>query len=422
MEPASRPNRTTPTRDGFVRWLRGLDAIGLARFVADLHAARGRETEILDGGDVTSAANGERVVVRVPRGEHDEERTLAVVTAPPSGTLDADAVVVGRTVDDERLGDGTPIVDAAALHRMALYAVDRDRLPALLRRHFGATAFADADDGTARQRFSITLDRRRLAFAAVLVLAVVAAAAMGVSPLTRLEAGDAVGGGDAAGDGSAADDRDAAGGEDGRAAGAVWVTAASGSSGTTPELPTVGDSGTVGGGDIAVCPSPPTNVHPASFRPVPANTASAFGLDGWQLRQAENVTVYPGRTERRTPYVPEVRHKAIYEAPSGAVYVLVADRWANPTLAAEVSPVLSYPRQVAFVWGTYTFAVTGSASTGELPKATLRTAATELLAHVRSPAGTTFGEECVRRLAAAQNATADRPTDTFSTVAPDFDA
>ena len=410
MEPASRPNRTVPTRDAFIRRLRGLNTNTLARFVADLHAARGHETEIPDADDATST-DGERVVVRIPRGEYNEVRMLAVRTFPPSGTFDADAVVVGQAIDEERLDDGTPVVDAAALHRMALYAIDRDQLPALLCRHFGVNAFADADDDTARRSFPISFDGRRLAFATVLLFTVVVAAAMtGVGPLARWGAGDAIGGGDAASDG------------DGQVPEEASVTAAPGSSGIHPESPTAGTFVPPGRGPAA-CPSPPTNVHPASFQPIPAHTASAFGLDGWRLRTAENVSVYPGRTERQTPYVPEVRHKAIYEAPSGAVYVLVADRWSSPALAAEVALVLSYPRQVAFAWGPYTFAVTGSAPADErLSNASLRTAATELLAHIRSPTGIAFGEECVKRLAAVGNAADDGPTGTFSTVARDFDA
>lgn len=91
----------------------------------------------------------------------------------------------------------------------------------------------------------------------------------------------------------------------------------------------------------------------------------------------------------------------MYESPSGVVYVLSVDRWESPALAAEMQRVLSYPRQVAFAWGAYTFAVTGHAPADRQPSiGELRREATHLLSHVQTPAGSELGGNCVARFVA----------------------
>lgn len=237
---------TPPSRDAFVDRLRDLDAAELARFVADLHAHRGRET---DETGADRRDGGTRVTVRIPRGERVETRTLAVASGRPYGTSDADAVVTGRPVDRDTLDDGTPVVDAAALHRMAVYAPERDRLAPLLRRHFGGDAFADPDaDDATRVPSQIPRDGRSLVVAAALLVAVAAVAANGVS-FVPWEAADG-------------------GGEGARTADVT----------TAP--PTAGARETNTSANAVACPSPPSGVHPAVLRPVPADAAARSDSTG----------------------------------------------------------------------------------------------------------------------------------------------
>ena len=368
-----------PTRDAFVRRLRELDREALVRFVADLESARGGTVERTDGGLLVERPTGER-------------RRLAVTTdRRPTGVGDGtdpgiDAVVVARAVAGDALPDGVRVVDASDLHAMALYAVDRDALPAILDRHFGSDAFTDAEPGGGRygagtvgrvcSRASDVLDRATGVAVVALAAVALAAVLLTVTPTVVPWVG------------SGFDDAGPA--VDGRA---------------TTEARTTDRTGND-------CPRPPRDAHPAALRPEPVAVASDFGLDGWTIRSATNVTVFRGPNELSTPHTPEVRHETTYRDPSGATVVLTVDRWADANRAAESATALATTRPAALRWGRYTLGAAvyrtseGRRSDTEQvgardPTATART----LLSHVTLPDGRQLGGDCVSRLVVAPNAT-----------------
>lgn len=112
-------------RDEFRDALGGLDPEALARFVADVHRARGATVE--RSGRRLRVSDGERI------------RELVVV----DGRSDDNATVA---VDDG--GASNDAVDVASLHRLLLYGVDRTTCAALVERHLGRPLDAFAGEVT----------------------------------------------------------------------------------------------------------------------------------------------------------------------------------------------------------------------------------------------------------------------------------
>ena len=395
-----------PTRDAFVRRLRELDREALVRFVADLESARGGTVERTDGGLLVERPTGER-------------RRLAVTTdRRPTGVGDGtdpgiDAVVVARAVAGDALPDGVRVVDASDLHAMALYAVDRNALPAILDRHFGSDAFTDTEPGGGRygagtvgrvcSRASDVLDRATGVAVVALAAVALAAVLLTVTPTVVPWVG------------SGFDDAGPA--VDGRATSEARTTDPGTTGGRSTPDPTASpavpadalDATDRTGND---CPRPPRDAHPAALRPEPVAVASDFGLDGWTIRSATNVTVFRGPNELSAPHTPEVRHETTYRDPSRATVVLTVDRWADANRAAESATALATTRPAALRWGRYTLGAAvyrtseGRRSDTEQvgardPTATART----LLSHVTLPDGRQLGGDCVSRLVVAPNAT-----------------
>lgn len=110
------PIRSVPpiSRDEFRDALGGLDSEALARFVAEIHRARGATVE----------RSGRRLWVS----DGDRTRELLVVDAE----MDESAPLA---VENE--GAPADVVDVATLHRLLLYGVDRTTCATLVERHLG---------------------------------------------------------------------------------------------------------------------------------------------------------------------------------------------------------------------------------------------------------------------------------------------
>jgi hypothetical protein len=138
-------------REAFERRCRALDAAGLAAFAADLYAARGYDAR--REGDVLVLGSG------------PDARRLRATTR---GRGDGDVVAA---VDPDAA------VDAVALRRMLLYAVDRETGRTICRRHLDVdlTGYEPAEGG-AREQSTVPT---RPVLAAVGAVAVVLAVALG---------------------------------------------------------------------------------------------------------------------------------------------------------------------------------------------------------------------------------------------------
>ncbi|EMA54261.1 hypothetical protein [Halococcus salifodinae] len=399
-----------PPRDAFVRELRGMDRGALVGFVADLESARGGTVERTDEGLIVDRPTGEcrRLVVATT---HRRATDLGSGADP-----DVDAVVVGRAVDGDTALCGVRVVDAVDLHAMALYAVDRGDLPSLLDRHFGGGAFADAGGGERLAGFDVRQVRSRVGDvsdrqatgAAAGALLVVALAALVVTAAPAAVPWVGVGSTDA---GVTSDGRTATGAE------ATGGQSTPGPT-TSPTVP----AGALGATDWSgsACPRPPRDAHPATLRPEPVAVATAFGLDGWAIRLATNVSSFRGPNELSIPYLPEIRHKTSYRSPSGGTVVLTIDRWPDEDRAAVAGAALAADRTVALRWGRYTMGVivyqtpdststatrqSGSQSDNVDPRRSVGRARV-LLSHVTTPDGLQLGTDCVAELTTGGNATA----------------
>jgi hypothetical protein len=156
------------------RRLRSVDAATRRSFVAALWAARGWETRV----------EGQRVVAR----DHPEwaDSTLLVPDdgrVPESVPTGVDVVVTTRT---DAPAVAARIVAPADLHRLAMYAVDRDVGERLVRSHLDVRLAADDSTPTVARR----LDAAVLGVVVVLVLAAVMGAA-GSSTGSEKRAGSA---------------------------------------------------------------------------------------------------------------------------------------------------------------------------------------------------------------------------------------
>ncbi|MFC4360370.1 hypothetical protein ACFO0N_20685 [Halobium salinum] len=401
-----------PSRDAFVRRLRELDREALVRLVGDLESTRGGTVERTDGGLLVERPSGEhrRLVVATTA-----RRAIDIVAGADSAV---DAVVLGRALDgdaDAGALDGTRVVGPDDLHAMALYAVDREDLPPLLDCHFGSGAFDDAggerrfggfDVRRVVSRASDVPDRQATGAAAGVLLAVVLAAlVVTAAPVTVPWTGIGP--------------TDAGGASDGRTATEAETTAGRSTGGptTSPAAP----AGALGATDRngSACPRPPRDAHPAALRPEPVAVATAFGLDGWTIRLATNVSSFRGPNELSIPYLPEVRHETSYRSPSGATVVLTVDRWPDDDRAAAAGAALAADRTVALRWGRYTMGVlvypvsdgtsTAAERSGSGPGDADRRRSAEtgrlLLSHATTPDGLRLGADCVAELTLDGNAT-----------------
>lgn len=147
-----------PDRERFTAAVRALDAERRTEFVAALWRARGRTVERVGPCELRL----------------DDGRTLAT---RPGVVAEPDLVVA---LDGRASGPG--VVDAARLHEIATYAVDRATLAELSERFFGRSlaALADADGGRwPRRSLSVGVDGV-VALLAVAGVALVVAAAVGM--------------------------------------------------------------------------------------------------------------------------------------------------------------------------------------------------------------------------------------------------
>jgi len=357
---------TRPALDEFVRRLDGLDPDRLTQFVADLYAARGFETVVTDT---------DRFAAR-PR---DDADTVWVGRSLPDAPVAADVVVVAHPTDVETLADGTNVVDARALHRMALYAIADEQFAALSADYFDGVAGnrgrdpGRVDDGGRRRlrvpspppAVGVIVDRlsvRLLAALAASLLVVVAAAAVGLD------------GGPVAGDG--------------RETTVTPVSLGTVDRGPAAPTPTRG---------LPVCPPPPRDARPASLRPVPVQAAVSTGLESWEHVLSVNATAFYGPSPLSIPWSPAVRHESTYLTPEGVRVVLTVDRWNDSSTAAQAGRALAAEYGLAAVWGEYTLAVTHFASGGNASVEPLRRRATSLLlmSEVVTPDGVKLGRRCL---------------------------
>jgi hypothetical protein len=130
--------------------------------------------------------------------------------------------------------------------------------------------------------------------------------------------------------------------------------------------------------------------------------ASSSGLDGWEIRSAENVTTFEDRAALGLPTEPLVRHLVRYESPDGTQFGLALDRWASPRAAASVGTGLAADSDATVRWGAYTATVRTFDANGTRVATDARTGRVEiLLSYVHRPSGVRLGDSCVQSLLAA---------------------
>ncbi|WP_225333548.1 hypothetical protein [Halomicrobium urmianum] len=356
---------TGPPRDEFVDHVRRLDRGALTELVADVYDAR--DWRVDDTGDG-------RLLVRAAQGDRVERLTIRVAESLPADPGDADVVVVGDVLDGERLGDGARVIDAPALHRMALYAVDRDRLSDLLADHFGPEAFAERERHPGRWMPSTprmpSMPRPRLpegrAGATAVALGVVVLGLLGLALAS-----------------SVGHDRSA----DVGIGVEQTVTPAPVAETVTETTPSV----------ASPCPPPPTDVHPAVLRPAPVDAAVSTGLEGWSIEGAINVSYFHGPNELEVSARPEHRHKATYRSPRETAIGLFLDRWLDRATATDAGPALAEAYGTALVWGRYT--VTATVYERSASESTVSAEAYTLFSHVINPDAGQLGVQCVHHAA-----------------------
>ncbi|MFB6106647.1 MAG: hypothetical protein ABEJ70_06710 [Halobacteriaceae archaeon] len=354
--------RPVPRRT-FVRWCRRLDREAVSAFVADLWEARGYSVR-REGATLFATRDGHTVRILPVAARRFGAPTVPETDGP------TDVVVLGGLADEatRRLADdrGAKLVDAAALHRMALYAVDRDTLADLTRRHFGHSPRV-RDPWSALENVPPTA----VVVAALLVVSAVAAgqSAMTLSP------------GPTAAD-PAADTTTTT-----RAATVpLYDRERSRTTTTAVRLPTV-------------CPPAPTDVPPRKLRPAVVDVASAHGLEGWRIVSAVNVTDFRGPGAAETRYNPDARHVVRYRSPKGPAYRVQIDEWANAVIAAGTArrQARDYTRYAQ--WGRYTFAVQAYDVSGRpVTSEWTRRAAERLLSEAGAPSTGKLGDDCVQSL------------------------
>jgi hypothetical protein len=355
---------TAPDLDEFGRRVRGLDPAALTRFAAVLYAARGFETTV---------TGEDRFVATAPGDEPDRTRTVRVATATPTRSAGADVVVLARESDRTTV-DGAEVVDVNDLHRMALYGVERDRFRALAGAHLDGPGDSEGTDShwrgwvaPVRRAFNALGDPQYALVTTLLAVSVLALAAMAVGPADRPTTGPATE----------------------RTVTAVPVSTQGGGTVTT----------VAPGGDGGACRAPPPDLHPASFRPVPAQAAVSTGLESWEHRLSVNTSVFYGPSPVEIRWQPELRHESTYRTPEGGDIVLTIDRWNGSAAAARSGRSLALEYGLSVVWGQYTFTVTyySAFANATVEPTTEQATSRLLLSQVTGPDGK-LGRECLDTL------------------------
>lgn len=344
----------------FVRWCRRLDRAEFVRFLADLWAARGYETAVLGDGRISASRDGTtEYLLPVPT------RRVRSPTAPDAdGPVDV-VVTNGRADDAVRRAaatrDARP-VDASDLHRMALYAVDRETLESLTREHFDASPYV-------RDRWAV-LENAPVTTVAVALLLLLSTVVAGKSVVSM------------PGPPESPPERET-------------TTRATG-----VPMYERGESGPETAAVPAACPAPPPDgVAPERLRPAVRDAATASGLEGWTVERAVTVTTFRGPSAQETQYAPEERHAVLYQSPKGPRYRLQIDRWSAGDVA-EYTAGQQAPHYVRYLrWGRYTFAVAAYGLEGDrIDDSWVRAGSKRLLEEVRAPEGGKLGHECVGEL------------------------
>jgi hypothetical protein len=260
--------------DRLGRALARLDDDERAAFVAAVWAARGYAVSTR-GGVVTARRDGEAAT-----------RVAASPSVAPSSAVDA-VLAVGR--ERRRVPEDARTLDAAAVRRLLLYAVDRDRGATIAREHLGVPLLTpepepEPGNGSARGGRSV-----RLVLAAVVVLGgvVVASLVAGVS--------------------------------------------VPGAGGSTPTAPGAGDDRNV------VKDPPPPNASLAVDDPYPPGLSARGVVDASALGEAHAVAL-AGRSYRlivRTDGVAPLTHPGEPFAPG-------IDRWGDVYQRASVANATHY--------------------------------------------------------------------------------
>ncbi len=381
-----------PARAPFVDRVGSLDRAALTALVAALYEARGLRTEDLGAGRLAADDGGSRRTLLVAR---------AVPAAPPDDDVDVDVdvVVVGTVTDRDRAGDAR-VLDAADLHRMALYAVDRERLAPLVADHLGRDLLDDRPGPGGRLRAAAARARSAASRVGRVPPRLRRVASGRRSTVSRAASAAAAAARSAPRGVAAALVLVALAGVALSALGPVGpsVTGGPPGAGTPTVTPAPVAAAAVGGTLGAVpdgCPAPPRDAAPRTLRPVPVDAAVSVGLEGWSVDEGIDVSTFDGPNELEVGAFPEIRHKSTYGRPTGSSLVLIADRWPDVATARETAPALAAEYRTAVAWGRYTLTVAAPGATdGVRTDADVRA----LLEAVRAPGGVRLGGRCLTAL------------------------
>ena len=380
----------TLARAAFDRAVRRLDGSAARGFVSDLLEARGYRTTV-DGHVVVATDDADDPDGSIRLLVISGWRSLTDVRHPVDAVLVTGGPVAGGVgrlalrVGSSR-GDRLTLLDGSTLHEWFAYAVPAATRSAL------ADRYLDATEPTAIGRATDVLDEALGGAAARADPATAVSGRAMVVVLVVLVALAAV-----------------------TAAGPAGLLASTGSPATdgavtpTPRLTAVPATATPGPTPTAVgrslpdvCPPAPSGAHPATLRPGVIRTASADGLDGWELLATQNISEFEfDPNDQLRGSVPEVRHVAVFDNSGGAQFRLGLDRWGSPA-RAETAIADGGVWNIGLSWGAYGLWVEwlpGDAVSGANAR--------RLLAAVRTPGGVKLGGACVSALlTGGTNATA----------------
>lgn len=372
----------TLAREAFERALRRLDGAEARAFVADLLGARGYRTTV--DGSVVTATDGPAGSIRLfvvadwrTLTDARDDRPVDVVVITGGAVVATAGSFVVRRVD----GNVRPVVRGPELlYEWFAFAVDSEARARLTDRYLGATERTVAGRAwrglAAARPVAVARSGRRpiptgrIAVVVLVAMFVVVAAAT-AGPLAALDPGVPT---------QATTDGDVAGGTPELTSVPLPRTSAPTTTDPGPPLPDV-------------CPSPPVDAHPASLRPGVIRTASASGLEGWDLLITQNLTEYQfDPNDQQSGSVPEVRHIAVYEIPEKVQFRLGLDRWQSPAMARTAID-RGGAWMLGFPWGHYAVWVEWQHRGVDVEPS-----ARELLAAVRTPGGVKLGGACVSTL------------------------
>jgi hypothetical protein len=374
----------------FRRALGRLDGPEARQFLADLLAARGYRTAVEGRSVIAESPGGETTRLLVVAGTRSlaaagRGATVDTVVTTGGPTADAVASLIARRA--ARGGDPPARVGPETLREWLVYALGEEERSALTGRYLGATepsaldrvvgAVAGVPDTLVNGLSAAGgPSRRTVAVVAVAILAVAAAVAAGGfvpgAPANPPAATD--GPGTAPGTVSPIPTGTDTAASTATAASAIQVGGETGE--ILPES----------------CPLAPVGAHPAALRPTVIEGVSADGLEGWHLVATQNLTRFDfDPNDQQAGVVPDVRHIAVFEAPTGARFRLGIDRWDSATRARDALRMTG-PWNIIFPWGSYTVWLEGN--TDE----TRRASAEQLLAAVTTAEGVKLGGECVSAL------------------------